>query len=462
MQTSCPNCQAQFIVTPESLEIADGMVRCGQCNQVFDAEENLIASSEAPSIDDSLQADGSTHVDDSLQADDEDLELVAIEHEDLDEASGLIDDDLTAHQPDPFDEDIYSGLIDNELEQSSSIDSEQDFSLDDKLLGSDFNDDLDTSLENSDFSLDDQLADLTEETLPSQTNEITEEADNINYSLDESAAENNADFDDLDSGDDLLAQLDQLDADYDSSNLDDELQAEESLLADEFSSTDGSIEDNNSDTENTLDGATSSAHKFPSIKEYEGEDIVMRDTSLPERKMPINSADEPSFFKQSRFIKQSAAALFSWLIASVLLILLLGAQYLHFNSNSLTQNNSYRPLLEVICPISQCELGLLKSTRQIVTIDHDVYSHNKYENALEVQLTFKNKAAENQAYPIVEIIFSNPLGAVIAQRRFLPAEYINNKNQISQGMKANQSQKIKLDIIDPDPSTLLSFEFNYL
>ena len=62
----------------------------------------------------------------------------------------------------------------------------------------------------------------------------------------------------------------------------------------------------------------------------------------------------------------------------------------------------------------------------------------------------------------MEIIFSDPLGKIIAQRKLSPEEYLNKNVQYSRGLKNNQSQAIKLDIIDPDPKSLLSFQFNYL
>ncbi len=37
MITRCPACQTQFKVVPDQLRISEGWVRCGQCQQVFDA-----------------------------------------------------------------------------------------------------------------------------------------------------------------------------------------------------------------------------------------------------------------------------------------------------------------------------------------------------------------------------------------------------------------------------------------
>jgi len=41
MYTYCPNCKSIFEVLPEHLSVANGMIQCGQCNQVFNALESL-------------------------------------------------------------------------------------------------------------------------------------------------------------------------------------------------------------------------------------------------------------------------------------------------------------------------------------------------------------------------------------------------------------------------------------
>jgi predicted Zn finger-like uncharacterized protein len=43
--TRCPTCQTQFRVVPDQLRISDGWVRCGQCQEIFDASLHLLAPS---------------------------------------------------------------------------------------------------------------------------------------------------------------------------------------------------------------------------------------------------------------------------------------------------------------------------------------------------------------------------------------------------------------------------------
>ena len=42
--TRCPACETMFKVVPDQLRISEGWVRCGQCGEVFDASQNLLAN----------------------------------------------------------------------------------------------------------------------------------------------------------------------------------------------------------------------------------------------------------------------------------------------------------------------------------------------------------------------------------------------------------------------------------
>ena len=39
--TRCPACGTMFKVVPDQLRISEGWVRCGQCDEVFDASLNM-------------------------------------------------------------------------------------------------------------------------------------------------------------------------------------------------------------------------------------------------------------------------------------------------------------------------------------------------------------------------------------------------------------------------------------
>jgi predicted Zn finger-like uncharacterized protein len=72
MQTQCPHCQTRFRLTEAQLDVADGYVRCGVCDQVFNAlDEPEYASGEtvnfnATSATDPVRKDAFDFFDESI------------------------------------------------------------------------------------------------------------------------------------------------------------------------------------------------------------------------------------------------------------------------------------------------------------------------------------------------------------------------------------------------------------
>ena len=56
--TRCPACSTMFKVVPDQLRISEGWVRCGQCNEVFDANENIQALAANSAVDRDQQVPG--------------------------------------------------------------------------------------------------------------------------------------------------------------------------------------------------------------------------------------------------------------------------------------------------------------------------------------------------------------------------------------------------------------------
>lgn len=56
--TRCPACQTMFKVVPDQLRISEGWVRCGQCNEVFDATIHMVENpATAPLMETSASED---------------------------------------------------------------------------------------------------------------------------------------------------------------------------------------------------------------------------------------------------------------------------------------------------------------------------------------------------------------------------------------------------------------------
>ena len=268
-----------------------------------------------------------------------------------------------------------------------------------------------------------QHEDIAPENLIDELNDINKSLSSEDISLD----------DELDNGDDILAELDQLEQEF---NTQDSQTRTETESETKSGSTDNDFED-------------TAEHNVAEITQS---------TTVP----VVEEEVVPSFLNQNTAKSGSPASLFGWLFATLFMLLLLAAQYLHFNSMQLADNPDYRPFLETLCPITGCVLPLRKAPDKIVTINHDVHTHPSVKEALEIQLSFRNKADFTQQFPVLEVIFSNPRGEIIARRQFRPAEYLNSNISYIAGIKPNQTEKIDLEIVDPDPGALLSFQFNYL
>ena len=48
--TRCPSCETLFKVVPDQLRVSEGWVRCGQCNDIFDAALHLLPATPAPQL----------------------------------------------------------------------------------------------------------------------------------------------------------------------------------------------------------------------------------------------------------------------------------------------------------------------------------------------------------------------------------------------------------------------------
>ncbi|RKZ92702.1 MAG: hypothetical protein DRQ43_08805 [Gammaproteobacteria bacterium] len=517
MYTHCPSCDTYFEITQESLDIAQGKVRCGQCDHVFNALDNLYndepdksasklseTAPEIPKLSSTYNKNQLNTAEISIPKIDiqEKMERIvaslasateelknarqsATFHKEFVNKKSEHKDSPEIDELDPIEEtpqgnetpdDINSLDLDvlAPIDETPEIDETSDNinSLDlDEL------DPIEETPEIDETPDDINSLDLDELAPIEETPEIDETSDEINNLLDKEFSSLDDEFDQLDDGQDLLAELDQLEDDFLNNKPLNKTQSPVSHGSDtvdpqtENSSQTKTIPaDDYFQTQNPSQESNTYIDDFHSsgTPTEKTEDTVYSENSESDSDVKVSPSSHtqeevvPSFLTQKDSSSSSPTAIFGWLAATIVLLVVLAAQYLHFNSTQFSQDKEIRPLLDFLCPLTGCPLPLIKTPGKIVTVTHDVRTHPTVKNALEIQLIFKNKAAYTQSYPILEITFSNPVGEVIARRKFLPDEYIKTNNDYHSGLKNNQKQEINLKIVDPDPSSLLSFQFNYL
>ena len=139
-------------------------------------------------------------------------------------------------------------------------------------------------------------------------------------------------------------------------------------------------------------------------------------------------------------------------LLSVLVMLLaagLPLQYVWYHREELSQNTFLRPWLDLTCEAAGCTLPPLIDIPAISSEELLVRSHTEIANALTVNLVFRNTAAFAQPFPALELRFTDADNTLIAQRRFLPSEYLTEDLADMQMMPPDAPVQIVLEILDP-------------
>ena len=148
----------------------------------------------------------------------------------------------------------------------------------------------------------------------------------------------------------------------------------------------------------------------------------------------------------------------SWLVGSIVLMLVFVLQAVYFSRDSLARNPSYRPLLTNACDVLGCEINIKFDSRLIEIIGRDVRTHPSSKKALIAGTTLINNATYAQPYPLLTLTFSDITGTKLAQRRFTPREYLRSDTDIVAGMPSEVPIQVELHLVDPGKKAV-NFEF---
>ncbi len=185
--------------------------------------------------------------------------------------------------------------------------------------------------------------------------------------------------------------------------------------------------------------------------ELAAEPQAVESTETPEEPYPLAQPPQDGWL-----------ATCAWSVAIVALITLLLAQYLYFARNELARHVELRPMLSALCAalnnVTPCDIPLRRDIQRIEVESRTVQPHPGAPNALLVQLTLVNKARFAQAYPALELIFTDLNETLVAKRRFQPVEYLEPGVVIKHGMQPDIPLQVTLELAAPDNG--LNFELS--
>lgn len=139
----------------------------------------------------------------------------------------------------------------------------------------------------------------------------------------------------------------------------------------------------------------------------------------------------------------------AWSLGILFLVFTLMTEYTWFNRNKLAHNANIQPWISKFCDITGCSLAPIHAPDQLEMVNRNIYTHPNIKNALMVTATMVNVAPYAQAYPDIEIGFSNVRGELVIQRIFSPEEYMKKDAENLRLLQPNHPVSFGLELKDP-------------
>jgi len=177
----------------------------------------------------------------------------------------------------------------------------------------------------------------------------------------------------------------------------------------------------------------------------------------PRSQTKVSSTSEPSA-KPLSFIDMAGekaarknGRTWLWFIAALMMLILLAAQVTYnFRAQIAAYYPELKPYLQRSCEFLQCTVGLPKFSDLLTIESSDLQADPGRPNLIVLTALLRNRALFGQAYPALEITFTDTQDQMVARRAFTAAEYLGGKAVPKDGMPANSEFGIKLYIDSDD------------
>jgi hypothetical protein len=184
------------------------------------------------------------------------------------------------------------------------------------------------------------------------------------------------------------------------------------------------------------------------------EDDARAPPRLEEITLPAESGRLAAALAEQRRAQRRRERIGPSLAASVVLVLLAAVQLVWLRFDDLAENPATRPLVQRACDVLGCALPVRRDAEAIRSQRLVVRSHPDRENGLRVDAVIVNRAAWPQAFPEVELRFSDIGGELVAARRFRPEEYLAGELAGRREMPVAAPVQISLELLDPGPDAV--------
>jgi len=134
-------------------------------------------------------------------------------------------------------------------------------------------------------------------------------------------------------------------------------------------------------------------------------------------------------------------------IALLLAVLLAGQALYAYRTQIAAHYPASRPLLERLCRIAHCEVGLPKAADQLVIESSDLQAVDAAKpNLIQLAASVRNKAAIDVAFPAIEVTLTDAQDRPLARRVLLPDQYLAGGKSVGTGLRAGEDFSIRLTL----------------
>jgi predicted Zn finger-like uncharacterized protein len=468
MYTRCPTCLTCFRVTEHHLAIAEGKVRCGQCQLVFNATEYAI---DNMSIN-QLIAPASSQIEPSALQVEEDQNVKRSLDEiktDLTSTNKPIDDSSPASATTDFNFELNNTEIENiELDNNSGLpappsagsqtdSNEMNAALNDSQLSLHISEDvpefelaLDADFEITD--IDDDFIEADEKILKDSNEDFFSKLRDTNpfetSDILQKDGEENPLSISLSTSDILLVNVDY---------------AAESFATPSPRNREDKPEPIEFDLSGTMQDDV-----------YNGESFEIITPNMPHKnsvateakqKQQNDDAEMPLQLRDDLERLKPPIRRRHRLLNFLLIIFLLALSFLqlaYFRAFELTYAiPDATPYIEAFCEKVHCHYSGPIDTSKIQLLSRDVRVHPKVKNALLISAAMINNADFPQPYPKIKIRLSDIAGNIIAERVFSSKSYMGEMSNQFSLMKSKIPVHVNFEVVDPGKDAV-NYEFDFL
>lgn len=166
-------------------------------------------------------------------------------------------------------------------------------------------------------------------------------------------------------------------------------------------------------------------------------------------------AEIPSFLVEKKHSKSIL-----WFGLSAIAGVALFAQYLVWNFEKTSYSEMFRPLLVTSCGYINCQVPLYENISQLKTEQLIIRELPNASGKVQIDALIVNKAAIEQIFPTLRIIFKDELGKTVNQLDILPNQYLTGDLSQLSSMPPQTPIHIQLNIVHDKP--LLGYQLEFI